>query len=236
MEFLYPSTGDDEQVILLVVLVNKGRTRMLIYEWVRGDDLTKIHKHSKSGHLLEASRQIPLLVIPLTIRSSFILVSEFSLAVCEGILHGSPNFVELPAEIDPPTSFHHGLNLPLWTAWSRPPRLEHHTAEHDVVYIVREDGLVRCLEIHTEDGIQADMTVGFFASNCGSALASLSYKGYARDFTGDYLITGGDSGAGGAYLVSSLISSSSYFVRSQKGLCKRRVILTLFATSSTIPR
>ena len=36
MEFLYPSPDDDEQIILLVVLVNKGRTRMLIYEWVTG--------------------------------------------------------------------------------------------------------------------------------------------------------------------------------------------------------
>ena len=127
-------------------------------------------------------------------------------------MHGSPRFIELGAEnSDPPTSFHHGLNFPLWTAWSRPPRLEHHTVEHDVVYIVREDGLVRCLEIHTEDGIQADMTVGLFASNCGSALASLSYKGYDRDDTGDYLITGGDSGAGGAYLVRSLISHPSFY-------------------------
>jgi hypothetical protein len=205
MEFLHPSRGknSEDQIVLLILLVHKGRTRMILYEWKAKDPLDSIHQYAgRKGHLLEESRQMPLLVIPLAFNSSFILVSENSLALCHDILQGSPTFVEISGDIEPPTAFHHGLDVPLWTAWTRPPRLSHHTAERDVIHLVREDGLVRCLEFQ-EDEVEADITVGPFQSNCGSALASVYFDLSEHSKAGDYLITGGDSGAGGAYLVST---------------------------------
>ena len=203
--FLYPGPNDDDHVILLVLIVLKGRTRMLVYEWQAGQEMRTIRAHSHKGYPLEESHQMPLLVIPLTIRSSFILVSESSMATCTDILTGSPQIVDFNTIMDEPTPFFHGSSHPLWAAWTRPLRNVSRVKEHDDIYIVREDGLVKHLEIPAEDDlITADNNIGALQSNCGSALASLNYDGYSRRdrSSGDLLITGGDSCGGGAYLVS----------------------------------
>jgi len=202
MEFLYPSANDEDHVILLVLHIFQGRTRMLVYDWMAGDDLRRVKKDVGKGHMLAPARQIPLLLIPLPIKSSFILISEISLAVCKDILIGQPKFEEFPVEEDEPTGLHHGSGRPLWTAWTRPYRFPYFKGDQDCIYIVREDGVIRCLEIHNDDSlIQAEMNIGHIQSNCGTALASLDYHHHGPR-TGDYLITGGDSGAGAAYLVS----------------------------------
>jgi len=207
MEFLFPSPDDEEHVILLLLLVRKATTRMMLYEWTRHQDLQTIFPHHRRGHQLAKPRHLPLLLIPLTIRSSFILISETSLAVCKDIMIGQPKFEDFFSAVDPPTSFHHGLGNPLWTAWARPVRLPYHTDNNDDIFIIREDGFLRCLEIHTEDDlIKADIHIGSLKTNCGTALASLDYT-VGGSKTGDYLITNGDSGAGAAYLVSIFVNS-----------------------------
>lgn len=207
IEFLYPGPKDDDHIILLVLVVLKGRTRMLLYEWQAGKELRTIRAHSHKGYPLEESHQMPLLVIPLTIRSSFILVSENSMATCNDILLGSPKIVDFDTVIDEPTPFFHGSTRPLWVAWTRPMRRVEHTAVHDDIYIVREDGLVKHLEIQSEDDlIAADNNIGTLQSNCGTALASLDYSGYAINpinTSGDLLIMGGDSCGGGTYLIKA---------------------------------
>jgi hypothetical protein len=203
MEFLYPSPDDDSHVILIVLMVIKGRTRMFLYEWDTGiDDLKKIRPHNHRGHELPRAHQMPLLLIPLRFKTAFLLASEKSMVVCNDILTGFPVLTEFNTIIDPPTKFHHGLGAPLWAAWTRPDRSLTHRETRDDIYIVREDGLVKFLEIDSVDFVQGDMEIGNLEGNCGTALASLDYDGrYSK--TGDILITGGDSGAGGAYLVSS---------------------------------
>ncbi|KAG4443770.1 hypothetical protein IFR05_000761 [Cadophora sp. M221] len=81
MEFLYPAADDDHHIILLVLAIRKGKTRMLLYEWDVGIDLKSIKARSSRGYLLDKPRQVPLLLIPLTIKSSFILVYEASMAL-----------------------------------------------------------------------------------------------------------------------------------------------------------
>ena len=203
MEFLHPSANEEEHIILLILYIVRGKTRMLLYEWETGYDLNQVRAHRHRGHLLEESRQMPLLLIPLTIKSSFILVSEKSMAVCQDILQGTPRFTDFNNRVDPPTSLHHGSGAPLWTSWARPVRLPVHAARRDDIYITREDGLIKYLEIDSEEDhiVRADNNIGEFECNCGTALASLDYQGY-DDKTGDLLITGGDSCAGGTYLVS----------------------------------
>ena len=209
MEFLYPSADDEGHIILLLLIIRGGKTRMLLYEWQTGGDLIKISAHSQKGHLLEESRRMPLLLIPLTIKSAFILVSERSMAICQDILLGTPICIDFNDQLDPPTPYHHGLGLPLWTSWTRPIRLPHHTAIRDDIYIAREDGHIKFLEIDSEELINADMNIGYFDCNNGTALASLDYEQINNsDRTGDLLITGGDSCDGGTYLVSIMICSS----------------------------
>ncbi|KAJ5052074.1 uncharacterized protein L3040_001834 [Drepanopeziza brunnea f. sp. 'multigermtubi'] len=204
MEFLHPAADDEEHIILLVLMVIKGRTRMLLYEWATGSDLKKVTPRSSKGYLLEKARQMPLLLIPLTIKSSFILVYEDSMAVCQGILHGNPKFIDFNNRIDKPTAFHHGSENPLWTAWTRPSRLERHKATRDDLFIAREDGLIKFLEIDSEDDdvVTADHNIGEFEANCGTALATLDYPNKNRK-SGDLFIMGGDSCPGGTYLLQA---------------------------------
>lgn len=202
MVFLYPSPDDEGHIILLLLVIMKGKTRMLLYEWETGTELKQIRPHSIKGHLLDKSRQLPLLVIPLTLKSSFILVCEDSMAVCQGILQGSPTFIGFNDSEDKPTELHHGSRRPLWTAWTRPPRLPGYALFRDDIYIAREDGLIKFLEIDSREDefVKADNNIGEFGANCGTALACLDFE-TQHNKSGDLLVTGGDSCPGGTYLV-----------------------------------
>jgi len=217
MEFLYPSPDDEGHIILLVLVMIKGKTRMLVYEWETGSDLKQIRPHHPKGHLLELSRQMPLLLIPLTLKSSFILVCEDSMAVCHGILQGSPTFIDFNNRVDMPTELHHGSGKPLWTAWTRPPRLPGYARVRDDIYIAREDGLIKFLEIDsTEDEfVKAHNNIGEFGANCGTALACLDFE-IQHNRSGDLLITGGESCPGGTYLVRK---PSSLYARVGELIC-----------------
>jgi hypothetical protein len=201
MLFLYPSPDDDKHIILLLLVVFRGRTRMQLYEWEAGCDLREVRPHNQRGHLLEPSRQLPLLLIPLTIKSRFLLVSGDSISVCKDILHGYPVFSD-SAVLDAPTHIHQCPGSPLWTAWTRPLRLPHHTVKQDDVYLVREDGLVKYLEMTTEDDDLVEVGVGTLEYNCGKAFTCLDYN--VDGNTGDLLVTGGDSCPGATYAVRIL--------------------------------
>ena len=206
IEFLHPSSDDEEHVILLVLMIRKGKTRMLLYEWDASGDLREVRAHSRRGHLLEEARQMPLLIIPLTIKSAFILVSATSMSICKGILHGSPRFIDMNDQIDPPTSLFHGSGIPLWTSWARPVRLPHHIASRDDIYIVREDGFVKFIETDCgEEGlVKTQMNIGPLSCNCGPALACLDYV-KPNETSADLLVSSGDSCYGAAHLVSSML-------------------------------
>jgi len=208
MEFLYPAAGDDDHIILLVILVFKGKSRMLLYEWQTGQDLRDIRAHNQRGHLLDEDHRMPSLVIPLTLRSAFILVFETFMAIYKGLLIGSLEIYDFPLrdfryEKENRVLPHHGLHSePLWTAWARPTRTPQHARHHDEIYMVREDGLLILLDTYPEDNLLNGLhEIGCLRSHCGPALAVLDYNGYDCS-SGDYLIAGGESCIGGAYLVS----------------------------------
>ncbi|CZT43873.1 uncharacterized protein RSE6_03976 [Rhynchosporium secalis] len=205
MEFLYPAPNDDQHVILLVLAIIKGKVRMLLYEWDTKHDLKEVTARSSKGYMLEKTRQVPLLLIPLTIKSSFILVYDTSMTVCQGIIEGSPKMAYFHDRVDEPTPLHHGLGRPLWTAWARPSRLESHKVTRDDLFIAREDGLVKFLEIDSEDDdfLTADNNVGQLGTNCGTALASLDYPNKKDNRSGDLFIVGGDASSGGTYLLQA---------------------------------
>jgi len=207
MEFLYPTPDDENHIILLVLVVARGKTRMALYEWETGQDLSKLRARSPKGHPLDASLRMPLLVVPLTIKSCFILIYESFMVVCQGILEGSPSFIDFNHTLESPTKFYHGKGIPLWTSWARPIRRESFRTTRDDIYVVREDGVIKFLEIDSrlDEIVQADMKIGELEGNCGTALASLDYHTYGSQ-SGDMLITGGDSCSGGTYLVRKLFS------------------------------
>lgn len=217
LEFLYPKPTDPKHIILLALVVKRGRTRMILYEWETGRDLNSVRPNNSRGHGLAADRQMPLLLIPLTFKSSFLLIYEDAASVCQRFLEGTPEFLDIAPHIIniDITKLHHGKGKPLWTAWARPRRLKDHVHKgRDDIYLVREDGGLKFLEIDSTSDtvVKAGVNVGPLGSNCGTALAALSYNTYDTYRTygggGDLLVAGGTSCGGGTYLVSRIRSLS----------------------------
>ncbi|KAI9880096.1 MAG: hypothetical protein M1830_005341 [Pleopsidium flavum] len=199
MEFLYPPTGDDQHVILMLIVSQDNQTRLLWYDWDSSTSLRTAGRLGTFGQPVMKLEQLPLLLIPLTISTAFMLICEKTISVYRDVLTGnatrkSISFHSRDAPVRPGSS----RRAPLWTHWARPVRREAHTSKHDDLYICREDGMVRFLEISEESEIMVDasMKAGILGCNIDTAFASLDL-GLDRD---DLLIAGGDMSDGGLYL------------------------------------
>ncbi|KUJ10314.1 uncharacterized protein LY89DRAFT_740042 [Mollisia scopiformis] len=205
LQFLYPPPGNDCQdcIILVALVIRKHKTRILVYEWDAGDAITRIKPKSIKGHLLDDQRQMPLLLIPLVIRSSFVLVYEDFMAVCEGMVSNTPKFTinSFHPDYNESTPFHNGVGSPLWTSWARPFRHKIFLEHSDNIFVAREDGLIKLL--HFNNGLNIEHNnIGQFFANCGTSFASLEFE--ASDHkSGDLLVMGGDGCSGGTYLLQA---------------------------------
>ncbi|KFY42336.1 hypothetical protein V494_02463 [Pseudogymnoascus sp. VKM F-4513 (FW-928)] len=204
IEFLFPSFEDPDHIILLLLVSRNGKTRMHVYEWISGQPLSAIRQNHKKGHLLDDCYRIPLLLIPLTIKSAFVLVCEQSIAVCEGLLEGSPQCHQGYLGHDEPSPIHKGRNAPLWTSWTRPVRTQKYAATNDDIYIAREDGLVKYLENNFDEFLCTGVNLGGINCNIGTAFTSLDSKFPGPNgVIGDILLVGGDSCPGGLHWVQA---------------------------------
>ncbi|KAF3354472.1 hypothetical protein VD0002_g10087 [Verticillium dahliae] len=192
MEFLHPRPEDDYHVILLLVILKHGASapKMILYDWERGDDVRQILAEDKDGHRLPREHRMPLFLIPLTIRNSFFIVSENSLAVCKDPLQGPPQYVTVDAGAHPKTRFHYGTQPPMWTAWDRPVRRRGYYDNKDNIYLAREDGVIVFFEFDTIDLLATGMNVGNCNSNISTAFTTM------YDAFSDVAIISGDSGPG----------------------------------------
>ncbi|KAF2967313.1 hypothetical protein GQX73_g6280 [Xylaria multiplex] len=194
IDFLHPSVANDSQLILLVITARLGVFRLAIYEWVSSESLQDVLDEEKTGIRLDGTAGIPLLIIPSTVGSQFLIITENSLAICSDILSGSPVFDTFPLEQKDSTDWHHGSHAPMWTAWARPMREESYHADTDMIYLAREDGWVNLLEI-TEYGIDSGIYIGPLECNIDSGFASLSTS------HAELLVATGDYGHGAIWSV-----------------------------------
>ncbi|OLN95595.1 hypothetical protein CCHL11_04861 [Colletotrichum chlorophyti] len=190
MEFLYPRPEDQHHTILLLIVVRADRSKMVMYEWGRGEDLVTTLTEEKRGHRMGPEHRMPLLIIPLTVRSSFFVVSEHALGICKDPLQAPPDIETINPVNHPPTSFHHGIGVPLWTAWDRPVRRKRYYETKDLIYLAREDGVIVFFEFNATEILSAAMNVGSCNSNISTAFTTM-YDAYS-----DVAIVAGDSGPG----------------------------------------
>jgi hypothetical protein len=224
MEFLYPTADDPDHIILLLLVISRGTTRMFVYDWEAGQSLRDIQNHFKKGLMFDWEEQrMPHLLIPMRINSSFLLVSETSMSVCHSPLSGSPDFIRVAIKPVKTSRRYFGSNInPVWTSWFRPLRTESYSKTHDDFYIAREDGTLLFFENSVGDralGLQMDMYVD---CNIGTAFAVLdvmvhktndssTYRGFV-----DCLVVGGDSSNGGFYLVRSFLRACANKLTSRR--------------------
>ncbi|KAK4231288.1 mono-functional DNA-alkylating methyl methanesulfonate N-term-domain-containing protein [Podospora fimiseda] len=192
--FLYPRAGDDHHIILLLIIVNNNQSHIVIYQWDLGNDLEGVFAEVKSGHRIIPEAQMPLLLIPLTVDSAFLAVSADHIWVCTQCLYGPPTFeamIDIPLEKSARPR-HHGLGAPLWTSWTRPPRLKSFLAKRDSIFLAREDGVVIYIEAES-DCIPTRCTLVKTFDTSISACASINEQ------HADVLILGSDSGPGSVW-------------------------------------
>ncbi|KAL1869983.1 hypothetical protein VTK73DRAFT_2877 [Phialemonium thermophilum] len=194
--FLYPRPNDPQHVILLLIVVRGGKSRMVTYEWELGDDLRAVFAEEKAGHRMPVENQMPLLLIPLTVQSAFVIISQTETAVCTEALHGSPKFERFDTQDAPPTANYNGRGKPLWTAWARPSRLAGFFKSHDCIYLAREDGIVSYIEADMDSTLTGSLLMDKFDCSISSAFTCL-YDQYT-----DVLVMAGDSGPGAVWKVS----------------------------------
>ncbi|CAJ2514245.1 Uu.00g023640.m01.CDS01 [Anthostomella pinea] len=200
IEFLHPLPHNDGQVILLIIMIQAEVSKLAIYEWGSTESLSDVFAAEKSGHRLDDTFRLPSLIVPLTVSSTFLIISEQSMAICSDVLAGPPNFIHF--ELD--STQHHSTPPAVWTAWTRGIRIAAYHAEYkDVIYLAREDGAVKYLEIEGESGGEPDIvtdTAMTLQCNIDTAFASLfdpeSDVVSEGKSGGDVIVTGGDSGSG----------------------------------------
>lgn len=150
MEFLNPSPDDEDHVILVLVVTSEEKTSFLLYEWDCSRSLRAVGP--PKTHPVPPALRCPLLLIPFTIITGFVLVCESSISVYHDILTGDMRcaYIKTPQHLDEsiPKEPGNSRRFPLWTAWARPRRRAEYASENDVFYLCKEDGTVQFLEFN----------------------------------------------------------------------------------------
>ena len=198
MEFLHPVQGDGGHVILLLVVSKNNRSHLLWYEWNYKDSLHDA-RISPTTHKLPSEDRLPLLLIPLLAFNAFILISEIRISVYKHLLTGTPDcFIHELAHEEEAEEPARSKNSPMWVQWARPMRSPSRRTSHDHIYICREDGIVRYVDIKYEIPclLDSNHNAGKLGVNIDSSFAVIDF-GPAAD---DVLVAGGDSSEGGHWL------------------------------------
>lgn len=195
--FLYPRPEDVNHIILLLIIVKNGKSRMVIYDWELGANLRTVFEPEKHGYPMLVETQLPLLVIPLTVRSAFLTISPSQTTVWTGALHGPPQPDAIPLEHPPPTDIHYGKSAPMWTTWLRPLRLPPYFNDRDCIYLAREDGVMRYIQFDEDAEIVCSTPMATFDCNISNAFACVFHPMQCTDV----LFVGSDSAPGEVWLL-----------------------------------
>ena len=177
MDFLYPPEADKEKnhVILLLIISKNGRSRLFCYEWDCSAGLKTVALKGP-GQGVHQDAQLPLLLIPLTKSTAFMLVSENCMTVYRDILTGpAASHVLTRSSLEPPEEPGSSKRLPIWTQWARPMRNEEHSKKQDNIYLCREDGVVYFLEFEDKFApmLRGINRAGFLKVNVDTSFAAL---------------------------------------------------------------
>jgi hypothetical protein len=206
MEFL-SSQEDEYHVVLLLVIVLDGKTRLSCFDWDCRQDLSEAMARTErysvqKGKMISAcvvmqplltysEDTMPSLLIPLRRSPDFLLVFDEHVSVYKNVLSGDPACTKVP--IDPkmllPLLPGDSRSRPKWTAWDKTLRNPDYPKED--FYLAREDGRV----IHVGRGpagtVEID-EVGQWPHRIDTAFACLRVdNSESSQQYPDFLIAGG---------------------------------------------
>lgn len=176
--FLHPERTDKDQILLLVVTADLGRSghplKLNVYEWNHKDDL-HIHQPNTWGYRLDPKFNRPQLIIPSPYCPTFIWVADQEIIDVENILSRTPTFTPLPlslkASVPLQRCWGQSDHFPLFTQWTRAnrPYPMFRQTQREWIYLVREDG--KFFSISREYGAAAISMAGTLEGNASTAFA-----------------------------------------------------------------
>ncbi|KAF2639725.1 hypothetical protein P280DRAFT_46463 [Massarina eburnea CBS 473.64] len=173
MDFL--SSGgeqDDSHVVLILVLVDKGKTKIARYEWDFRQVMDENTLRTDRAHILPEDRH-PSLLIPLRKSPDFLLICDQHISLYKRVLSGPPEstLTYIPSYI--PSSHRPGdsKSLPRWVQWDKAQRNPDFAKE--AFYIAREDGAVIYVERGHSNGVEIT-EAGSWPSPIDTAFACLN--------------------------------------------------------------
>lgn len=169
LEFLHPPDNDPDHIILLLILVDNRRTKAVRIEWYGTTDLRHAQVHPPQP--MEATKSASNLLIPLR-DAAFLMITGSEMKLHKNILSGSMSTLALDPDVGETKSPGSSPRRPIWTSWCRPLRNQSVKHGQDIVYLVREDGIVIQVEITSIDTVHASHA-GDIGCHVGSAFASL---------------------------------------------------------------
>ncbi|EUC35054.1 hypothetical protein COCCADRAFT_91798 [Bipolaris zeicola 26-R-13] len=194
MDFLSP--GEDEyHVVLLLVIVLDGRTRLSCFDWDCRQGLSEAAARTER-YYVQKEDTMPSLLIPLRRSPDFLLVFDEHISVYKNILSGDPACTVVP--IDPslliPLLPGDSKSRPKWTAWDKTLRNPGYPKES--FYLAREDGRIIYLVRGPAGTVEMD-EVGEWSHRIDTAFACLRIdSSETSQQYPDFLIAGGASNDG----------------------------------------
>ncbi|PGG99196.1 hypothetical protein GX51_06390 [Blastomyces parvus] len=195
MDFLHPAAGDEDRIVLMLLVNNLTKTHIACYTWKAGDGLANVEAKRIKPRILPEFR-LPSLFIPLKFATSCLLVSQAGYCVYE------INLADSTVSMRDKCSDDQG-GQPC-TAWVRPRRnISHHQIEDDL-YLCRQDGELSYLEIKKMTGeswwLLKDIRIKSIGCNVDRGFAILD-SGFKAG--GDILVAAGSMGDGGLFLLGA---------------------------------
>lgn len=189
MEFLYPKTADDKNIMLLLIVQLDGVTDAVIYVWKDNEHLSakepEIHDFK-----LRKQHRLPTMIVPLTKESSFLVLTTTSMAVYSldgGARHTKYPFLAPNSDISAAS---------MWTRWARPARNWLYSQSHDGIYLCREDGWIYLLEFGNEGNLENQTSLGQIHCDVDMAFDVLDMGSQG----GDFILASGSTGDGGLFV------------------------------------
>ncbi|KAJ5803392.1 uncharacterized protein N7503_005842 [Penicillium pulvis] len=189
MEFLYPKTADDKNIMLLLIVQLDGVTDAVIYVWKDNERLSakepEIHDFK-----LRKQHRLPTMIVPLTKESSFLVLTTTSMAVYSldgGARHTKYPFLAPNSDISAAS---------MWTRWARPARNWLYSQSHDGIYLCREDGWIYLLEFGNEGNLENQTSLGQIHCDVDMAFDVLDMGSQG----GDFILASGSTGDGGLFV------------------------------------
>ena len=145
----------------------------------------------------------PDMIIPTGFSPSFLLISNHDVFLCDDILSGTPTSrrVSGPGPPSPPNRWSRSERLPVFTGWAKAhrPHPDWKTKKREMFYMVREDGVLTCLEIES-GGLVVIHPAGYASCHVSTAFACFIMGDRWKD--PDMFVLGGDMSQGEVLVVS----------------------------------